>query len=105
MRQVDPDRYPGVSILQRSPSGLQYCVTDFATTSRCPVQPNLPKNLNSSLGPKKRSESRLLGTLQDRRVRSPPEPPRNDIFALHADMSHQRNCNLQKFYPDKVKKR
>ena len=116
MRQVGPDRYPGVLILQAHLTCNRLCYKIqfqkkktsqlcYYSTSRFPVQPNLPRNLNSSLGPKKSFESRRLGTCQGRRVRSPPEPPRNDIFALHADMSHRRNCNLQKFYDDKVKKR
>ena len=113
---VSPCLYNGLVV-----GGLTYCATDFiikfnsrntspprlcyCSTSRCPVQLDLPRNLNSSLGTKKSSDSRRLGTLQDRRVRSPPEPPRNDILAFHADMSHRPNRNLQKVHPDKVKKK
>jgi len=58
-----------------------YCVTDFATASRRPVQlPNLPspkKSQSRSEAKEKQQtvQNRRLRTPQDRRVQVAPEPP------------------------------
>ena len=107
---VDPDRYPGcLTPLSCAPDTVIRGKFSYSTRPQSPLidgrhilydaHPVAKENLQASPKLPARNASRPSCQV------ALPKPPRNDIFALHADMSHQRNGSLQNFYDDKVKKR